>query len=253
MPLLNFTFGNGLTESLQKMSLSGRKKLMSLYDRQDESGMKKTVLGIVVTNCLGGRDGRTTLVYYAISRYKYDYKVYIVLWCVSYHYRAKVEKKKELPPFWIHSLYPLNKSSPTKELTIPIFHFWEPSTSKNTRFSEISRSCGYDSSLVNLYPYVLSVLLLIFAEASYSQCGAETLIPNCWVSPLCSTKEYNFSTTQVQPLLPSQRTCRPQLSNLSDRNKRHTTWWRSLLVLRYRNLYDIASSCQMLRTSTGMG
>ena len=79
MPLLNFTFGNGLTESLQKMSLSGRKKLMSLYDRQDESGMKKTVLGIVVTNCLGGRDGRTTLVYYAISRYKYDYKVYIVL------------------------------------------------------------------------------------------------------------------------------------------------------------------------------
>lgn len=72
MPLLHFTFGNGLTQSLQKMSSSGRKKLMSLHDRQAEGGREKTVLGIVVTNCLAGQDGKTTLVYHTISRFNHS-------------------------------------------------------------------------------------------------------------------------------------------------------------------------------------
>jgi len=72
MPLLNFTFGNGLTESLQKMSHSSRRKLMGLHDRQSEDGRRKSVLGVVVTNCLGGRDGRTTLVYFTISRFNHS-------------------------------------------------------------------------------------------------------------------------------------------------------------------------------------
>jgi len=72
MPLLNFTFGKGLSESLQKMNLCSRRKLMSLHDRQSEGGRRKTVLGVVVTNCLGGKDGKTTLVYCTISRFNHS-------------------------------------------------------------------------------------------------------------------------------------------------------------------------------------
>lgn len=69
-PLLQFTFGKGLTESLQKTSTSSRKKLMSLHDRQSDG--RKSLLGVVVTNCLGGRDGATTIVYYTISRFNHS-------------------------------------------------------------------------------------------------------------------------------------------------------------------------------------
>ena len=66
MPLLKFKFGKGLTESLMKLTTPVKKKLMSLYDRQ-AVGDKKTVLGVVVTNCLAGAN-EETLVYHLISR-----------------------------------------------------------------------------------------------------------------------------------------------------------------------------------------
>jgi len=63
-PLMLFKAGHGLTECLTKMSDQGKRKLMSLYDRDNEEG---TVLGILLTNCLAGRC-QTSVLYYTISR-----------------------------------------------------------------------------------------------------------------------------------------------------------------------------------------
>jgi len=64
-PLMIFKAGNGLTECLKKMSDQGKRKLMSLYDRDNEN--ERTVLGILLTNCLAGRFA-TSVLYYLISR-----------------------------------------------------------------------------------------------------------------------------------------------------------------------------------------
>jgi len=64
-PLMLFKAGNGLTECLSKMSDRGKRKLMSLYDRDDDEN--RTVLGILLTNCLAGRMA-TSVLYYLISR-----------------------------------------------------------------------------------------------------------------------------------------------------------------------------------------
>jgi len=64
-PLMLFKAGNGLSECLSKMSDIGKRRLMSLYDRDNEN--ERTVLGILLTNCLAGRMA-TSVLYYLISR-----------------------------------------------------------------------------------------------------------------------------------------------------------------------------------------
>jgi len=64
-PLLIFKAGNHLTQCLSKMTDQGKRKLMQLYDRENETEGK--VLGILVTNCLAGRMA-TSVLYYQISR-----------------------------------------------------------------------------------------------------------------------------------------------------------------------------------------
>ena len=66
-PLLLFRAGHGLTEALTKMTDQGKRKLMTLYDRDHET--EGTVLGILLTNCVAGRSA-TSVLYYTISRYQ---------------------------------------------------------------------------------------------------------------------------------------------------------------------------------------